>query len=1193
MIKWKTVTIFDMTIKSPFGYWLDKNYISNDKFPKAPLEFDSKTYNYSKWYGIDYLTGGYANKSVLMTDKLWYENPHFKFEEFITESYKNNNLIYPNIANFKFLFDDSPASPFEYKKYSLNRYYGFYVDFELIKTLTPYRSKKLKDNLKIQNNIFMDIYQVSGSTNPFNITWDDSKNYYVYAINNLYKVIRINTNGQYYYKILSDIDIKITDITRDNEIDIVFSDLGNYEYSNEILPRTQQVLYIDKMIDDNGVEDLCSDLYMIEIDNKYHVIEKSINEFDGLLEHYIRTDYGISCDDNILKYWLGDKTKSTDKNVEDVINNEVPITFPIYKIKFRDIKDFDFDRVETSYANFDFDKKDEYVETTEPKLYATELRDASLSTVFKTYDKTDIRADKVINVSSEYISTDELFEITKQGLSNIWHKNQSIVKWGFKNSISHSDYPYKLNNNNKVGSMFNKTSNIFSKSVDVTTKTNEYFYRIGDYYKSQNEFINKQYYSNQTLSIETEKLKTNYFNLDEYVEGNFDYFDYFFKNIRCIDSVGNYEQTTHYSIFNNDNNSIPSTTLFKGVKYNIHKLNNLIRDNDTDLIKQFIVDNTNNYNGYKFSIILNSIYSDVSNITVQDTNNYLDKNNNINIFVNDKYENILVIVNCKFDSIGIFNSTLNDVTYFDEREGIYSNKTKTLEYKFNYNPELLTAKNFISALNNLNDLNSFDNYVSYYYINKYNEFGYSKINGDNRHNALKPLRNITTWNNDFPPIVFECDIPNTISVKKNSFVTSAIKGPKYNIYDKYKIDFNETIYDKSFIKEPLSRVISINEKELSPDVTINKDLQYSNNIFRYNGAYEPIFKDIELFSPISYNKIEEQRVQYIKTYITEKILSLEILLSEAVLVNDIDVINKLNNDIGFYTNYILALPSYSNSIDNYRNFNDNSRNFNDIQPIFFGGNTYNWTYKDNALGLCDGNYASCELIMKNSYGFIEEVGYSGTATSELLNINNFGFNIPIDSNITSIDISIYKRSKLSNNYTNVKDNIIQIRKPDGNISNNVADLTTPWLTSSTQSIYTIVSAYTALEINNKNFGIEISVNANVIPAIQKTIVNIAYIDCVCVTVNYTVSGVETGKTHTTFIDRNTKFDTSLYNFGEISELQYSKVNEIENPLKLKNTEEDISIYPMVDEFGLSYDKRFIFKSSWDNDYYTRTKNEII
>jgi hypothetical protein len=52
------------------------------------------------------------------------------------------------------------------------------------------------------------------------------------------------------------------------------------------------------------------------------------------------------------------------------------------------------------------------------------------------------------------------------------------------------------------------------------------------------------------------------------------------------------------------------------------------------------------------------------------------------------------------------------------------------------------------------------------------------------------------------------------------------------------------------------------------------------------------------------------------------------------------------------------------------------------------------------------------------------------------------------------------------------------------------------------------------------------------------------------------------------------------------------VNENENPLKIKNTEEDVSIYPMVDEFGLTYDKRFIFKSSWDSDYYIRTKNEI-
>ena len=33
----------------------------------------------------------------------------------------------------------------------------------------------------------------------------------------------------------------------------------------------------------------------------------------------------------------------------------------------------------------------------------------------------------------------------------------------------------------------------------------------------------------------------------------------------------------------------------------------------------------------------------------------------------------------------------------------------------------------------------------------------------------------------------------------------------------------------------------------------------------------------------------------------------------------------------------------------------------------------------------------------------------------------------------------------------------------------------------------------------------------------------------------------------------------------------------ENPLKIKGTEEDRSIYPKLDEFGYSWDKRFIFK----------------
>jgi len=483
--KWKCVSLFDMTYKTPFGYWLDNNYINNPRFPKSSFEFDTKDLNYSRWYGINYYNGVYTNKSMYMEDKLRYETPHFRLEQFITEGFKNNELIFPNIANFKFLFDDTPASPFELKKYTINRYYGFYVDLELVKTLTPYKSTPLISDLKIEKNIFMLSTQLTGSTMPFNISsWDENKDYYIFAKNDLYNVVRILEDDIYYYKIISDEELSVSDITRDNEVDIVFNNLVGYEYSNYIKPRNVMTLYYDRLIKEDGVEDLYADLYLIKINDKYHVLDKSINEYDGLLEHYIRTDYGIECDYTKLTYWLQDKNSSysTSVNVESL--DDKPIIFPIYRVKFRDVRDFDFDRVDTGFANFDCLKRTEYNTNSEQKLYAVEHRDASDTTIFKKYEKSDINADKTINVSSEYISTDELFETNKNGLTDIWDKNQNICKWGYKNSISHSDYPYKLNNSNKVGFTYNRTTDFESKTPNVLTKTHDYFYRIGEFYYS-------------------------------------------------------------------------------------------------------------------------------------------------------------------------------------------------------------------------------------------------------------------------------------------------------------------------------------------------------------------------------------------------------------------------------------------------------------------------------------------------------------------------------------------------------------------------------------------------------------------------------------------------------------------------------------------------------------------------------------
>ena len=64
--KWKCVTSYDLSIKKDLGYWIDRNFISNERFPLNSFEFDSNPTSFTRWYGIDYLSGGYTEKSQLI-----------------------------------------------------------------------------------------------------------------------------------------------------------------------------------------------------------------------------------------------------------------------------------------------------------------------------------------------------------------------------------------------------------------------------------------------------------------------------------------------------------------------------------------------------------------------------------------------------------------------------------------------------------------------------------------------------------------------------------------------------------------------------------------------------------------------------------------------------------------------------------------------------------------------------------------------------------------------------------------------------------------------------------------------------------------------------------------------------------------------------------------------------------------------
>ena len=137
---------------------------------------------------------------------------------------------------------------------------------------------------------------------------------------------------------------------------------------------------------------------------------------------------------------------------------------------------------------------------------------------------------QIMNVSSEYVADDELYEISFNDLTDIWRKNQSVVKWGFAGSNSNCDYPYKLNNSIDAGDIYNSACDISSTVPQELDKNLDYFYRIGGFFSGSTGDTVR--YLNQTTNIETDFMESysKKFNLDLYLNSDVDYFDYFFKN---------------------------------------------------------------------------------------------------------------------------------------------------------------------------------------------------------------------------------------------------------------------------------------------------------------------------------------------------------------------------------------------------------------------------------------------------------------------------------------------------------------------------------------------------------------------------------------------------------------------------------------------------------------------------------------
>jgi len=868
--KWKCVNLFDMRFQSDFGYFLYNNYVNNSRFPENSFELDFRQYEYSKFYGIDYINGVYVTKSKFLQDLLYFEQPHFKLEKEILNSFRSNNLIFPHILNIKFLFNDVPATPENIKNYSLNRYYGFYVDkLEFITNLTSYITPELKSGYTLSNNIFM-YNGVITSESPFVEGFNIDKTYWIQYENEFYQVIRVLKDNQYFYQIISNLDMSGVTFSNINDRTCFINYQAGYNYqcktiqnpsgyTNYISGYTSN-FKIDPYTKDNNIETMYGDLYIINIDGIYHVLKKINNDY------IIQTDYAINSYPTSLEYWKGGKNGNyyTTKPIYTYGNK--PIVYPVYRIKFNDIKDFDFDRVNTHFADFDYEK-DTYHATTEHKLYAVDYTDTSvLNKNFMVHPRGEDGQYQIMNVSSEYISDDELYEVSFNDLTDIWRKNQSVVKWGFTGSNSNCDYPYKLNNSLDVGDIFNSTCNISSTASIETEKNLDYFYRIGNFFSGSTNNIVR--YLNQTTNIEVDLMESysKKFNLDLYLKSDVDYFDYFFKNKAyfTIDDVDYIKPTLKYSTFHSGDKYSPSTTLFKGLNINALKVNNISRDSSGNIIN-IITENTKNFNNYKFSIILNDVY-DYYNGTVKSTdytelfengltsNTIIDKNTNgIHVFLNEKFKNFLIVINVRIP-IQQNNINLNNVIVFGEKYGLYNSKTlnnNSLVFPATvvkeYEPSLIASANIFDAFDDMTTLSEFDSGITYYYVNSNGQSGTTgPINTVNSNNNMI---SISDWRKSDPPFILILNDPELLKTKKQSYTKTALKGPSTNIYDKYETFYDTVQKQKYNITEPLARSMSLNIQENNLNtIYASNSVSTSNIIYRFNGAYEPIFSNIPIFS---------------------------------------------------------------------------------------------------------------------------------------------------------------------------------------------------------------------------------------------------------------------------------------------------------------------------------------------------------
>lgn len=1143
----KCVKVFDLTRKTPVGEWMETNITKNVRYPKNSLYVDFRKNEFSSWTGIDYDNGGYPERSFLMDSFLEYENTFYDFEKFVIDGYKNNRLVYPNIINFGFLFDDQPATPTSLRKWSVNRYMGFYLEnLDLYGYLSPYRLPELWDDVVIDSDNFI---KSPSKGSPFKESVSESRYPYVEVSGMLYPVTKVveselglttvssgrssvETIGEVSverWKILSDVSLSGKESLL-NKMTIVISTGSD---------GTTFVTGEDLSVE--GFSDW--DVWILEIDGIYHRFVYS----DG--GYRLLTDYGFSQTEETFDYYVNSPDPEYRTSLSLLVDQDnSPKKFGLYRCRFSPVSDFDTDIVDTGFSHFEYEKKNELTQTDEPKLYPDDI---DSTTVPKELDRFGINGIGCnIPVSSEYTANNELFRIVDSNLSPLWRKNPVRLKWGYRGSLSVSDYPYLLNNS-FTAETFNGAVDVFNVIPDRPSRNLDYFLTVNPSTFS---------YLRHSCHVDGTEVDNFGFDLSSYLRTDFDYFDYFFGKKSYFDSGRIAVNTRKFSYFDSGDNVVPNVTLWRGMKFSIKDIDS-VQISDGDL-KRINVKCLNTFENWKFSVLLSKndwvvepLPDSINSGTLSQRDNVLRWQVVEDWTLNKNYASGSVVrwYDILWTAVSDIKIVDPDVDPFNS-SGWTGSDLRTIFWSPNYfNGENPTASNNVFGLMTTNMPPLVYNSDEYYYSS-----GTPPVPG-----VEAPFWNPYGVYNSGDPVLFKNEIWVS-QTSSNSYMIDTTD----NIFSGYwtKSTTYSSIWTPVELWDQVKSYTPSNSTWNASYFDTGHYVVYEGVVYSTTGTSSVgVTPEVDSVWNRVYSVLPDTNFPYGTTMSGNSLIQMNNRYYRCVEIatSSIPSPNRtLENGIVVYINekwknVLVNITVNDNTLDNLSNA--------DRDMIY--GDVYG--------KLTAGNFMSAINDPLNKYQFADNVKYVVVGSDGSIGTYDF-------SNLNSVVGLPYLMSCEYPDLvqSRIESNLVSPVTLGSNRIKSVRELSDSNITSLDQlNWYSGKSLATTIE--------RIKIDPVTIPNYNGN-VNLIYNSIYRYSGNYDVILREIPLFLSSTSDKNygnTRFDTDLSDFGMTGERIVSKVNRNGSVLKLRNEADLKSQYPMLDEFGYSVTRSFLFKSTWDFEYH--------